>query len=163
MEDQEIIQDFLIESNQNLSRVEQEILALEERPGDGQILGSIFRSFHTVKGTCGFLGFGKLETITHQAEHLLAELRDGKRQFSPSMASLILETLDTVQQELASIETTGNESDVSHTQLLLKLQKALADEEYLEPAATPQAPPAAVWDAWSDPAKFALWWLPAPT
>jgi two-component system chemotaxis sensor kinase CheA len=50
-EDQEIVQEFLIESNQNLSRVEQEILALEQRPGDPQILGSIFRSFHTVKGT----------------------------------------------------------------------------------------------------------------
>lgn len=129
MEDQEIIQDFLIESNQNLSRVEQEILALEERPGDGQILGSIFRSFHTVKGTCGFLGFGKLERITHQAENLLAELRDGKRQFTPVTASLILETLDTVQHELGAIEATGNESDDLHTQLLLKLQRALANED----------------------------------
>lgn len=70
-EDQEIIQDFLIESAENLSRVEQEILEPEERPGDGQMLGSIFWSFHTVKGTCGFLGFGKLEAITHQAENLL--------------------------------------------------------------------------------------------
>lgn len=138
MEDQEIIQDFLIESNQNLSRVEQEILALEERPGDGQILGSIFRSFHTVKGTCGFLGFGKLERITHQAENLLAELRDGKRQFTPVTASLILETLDTVQHELGAIEATGNESDDLHTQLLLKLQRALANED------PPPAPAAAV-------------------
>lgn len=139
MEDQEIIQDFLIESNQNLSRVEQEILALEERPGDGQILGSIFRSFHTVKGTCGFLGFGKLERITHQAENLLAELRDGKRQFTPVMASLILETLDTVQHELASIEATGNESDDLHTQLLLKLQRALANEDPPAAAAPTEA------------------------
>jgi len=80
-EDQEIVQEFLIESNQNLSRVEQEILALEQRPGDPQILSSIFRSFHTVKGTCGFLGFPKLESITHQAENLLSDLRDGKKTF----------------------------------------------------------------------------------
>jgi two-component system chemotaxis sensor kinase CheA len=129
MEDQEIIQDFLIESNENLSRVEQEILELEDRPGDKQILGSIFRSFHTVKGTCGFLGFGKLETITHQAEHLLMELRDGKRQFTAAMATLILETLDAVQQELAAIEATGYESDISPTLLLLKLQQAVGTAE----------------------------------
>jgi two-component system chemotaxis sensor kinase CheA len=129
MEDQEIVQDFLIESSRNLSRVEQEIIALEQSPGDADILGSIFRSFHTVKGTCGFLGFGKLEAITHQAENLLGELRDGKRHFSPPLASLILETLDSVQQELASIEATGSESDVAHTRLILKLRCALANEE----------------------------------
>lgn len=133
-EDQEIVQEFLIESNQNLSRVEQEILALEQRPGDPQILSSIFRSFHTVKGTCGFLGFSKLESITHQAENLLTELRDGKKSFSPQLASLILETLDIVMQELSAIESTGAESDVERTALILKLQAALAGEE---PGATP--------------------------
>lgn len=140
MEDQEIIQDFLIESAENLSRVEQEILELEERPGDGQILGSIFRSFHTVKGTCGFLGFGKLEAITHQAENLLGELRDGKRQFNAGMATLILETLDSVQQELAEIGATGHESDVAHTALLLKLEAALAKDS----AGTAEAPAATI-------------------
>lgn len=145
MEDQEIIQDFLIESNQNLSRVEQEILALEESPGDQQILGSIFRSFHTVKGTCGFLGFGKLETITHQAENLLAELRDGKRECTPALASLILETLDIVQHELGAIEATGNESDDPQTPLLVKLKKTLANEPTAPvPTAGPPAPAAPV-------------------
>lgn len=145
MEDQEFVQEFLIESHENLSRVEKEILALEEHPGDGQILGSIFRSFHTVKGTCGFLGFGKLEMITHQAESLLGELREGRRKVTPAIASLILETLDSVQIELASIESTGNESDIAHTQLLLKLQHALESEEgaampVMAPAALPSEP-----------------------
>jgi len=137
IEDQEIVQDFLLESNENLSRVEQEILALEQRPDDPQILGSIFRSFHTVKGTCGFLGFGKLESITHHAENLLAALRDGKKKFNPGLASLILETLDIVMQELSSIGATGAESDAERSALMLKLQAALSGET---PAAAPAAP-----------------------
>ncbi len=141
MDDQEIIQDFLIESNQNLSRVEQEVLALEQRPKDQQVLGSIFRTFHTVKGTCGFLGFGKLETITHQAENLLGEVRDGRRDFTPAIASLILQTLDAVQQELMAIESTGRESESPHAGLLSNLNQMLsaAVEKAAPPAAEPPA------------------------
>lgn len=145
-EDQEIVQEFLIESNQNLSRVEQDILALEQRPGDPQILSSIFRSFHTVKGTCGFLGFEKLESITHQAENLLTELREGRQNFSPQMASLILETLDIVMQELSSIESTGAESDIERTSIILRLEAALTTaepEDVLAPGKPAPAVPAA--------------------
>src|SRR5258707_11104763 len=67
MEDQDIIREFLIESGENLNRLDQEIVELERRPQDADLLASIFRTFHTIKGTCGFLGFGTLEAVTHQA------------------------------------------------------------------------------------------------
>src|SRR5260370_38360818 len=80
MEDQDIIREFLIESSENLNRLDQEIVELERRPQDADLLGSIFRTFHTIKGTCAFLGFGTLEAVTHQAEKLLGQLRSGQRQ-----------------------------------------------------------------------------------
>ena len=56
MEDQEIIQEFLIESSENLTRLDNELVELERRPRDADLLASIFRTVHTIKGTCGFLG-----------------------------------------------------------------------------------------------------------
>jgi HPt (histidine-containing phosphotransfer) domain-containing protein len=78
MEQDDVIREFLAESHENLSRLDQELVDLEKRPKDAALLAAIFRTIHTIKGTCGFLGFSKLETITHQAENLLSQLRDGR-------------------------------------------------------------------------------------
>src|ERR1039458_10048469 len=68
-----------------------------KRPQDPQLLASIFRTIHTIKGTCGFLGFATLEGVTHLAENILSQLRDGKRQLTPELVTLILETVDVVK------------------------------------------------------------------
>src|ERR1039457_4212380 len=107
MQDQDVIREFLVESHENLSRLDQELVELEKRPKDAELLASIFRTIHTIKGTCGFLAFSTLERITHQAESLLSQLRDGKRELSPSLVSLILETVDATRKVLASIEASG--------------------------------------------------------
>ena len=104
MQDQDVIREFLVESHENLSRLDQEIVELEKHPKDLVLLASIFRTIHTVKGTCGFLAFSTLERITHQAENLLSQLRDGERELNPFLVSLILETVDVIRQVLASIE-----------------------------------------------------------
>src|SRR5215469_6774504 len=94
MEDQDVIREFLAESHENLSRLDHEIVELEKKPNDRDLLDSIFRCIHTIKGTCGFFAFSTLEKITHQAESLLSQLRDGSRQLEPRLISLILETVD---------------------------------------------------------------------
>ena len=71
-EDQETIREFLVESHENLSRLDQDLVELEKHPRDADLLGSIFRTIHTIKGACGFLAFSVLEAITHQAETLLS-------------------------------------------------------------------------------------------
>ena len=109
MQDQDVIQEFLVESHENLSHLDQELVELEKRPRDKALLASIFRTVHTIKGTCGFLGFSTLEKITHQAESLLSQLRDGKRELSLPLVSLILETVDAIRKVLASIEASGEE------------------------------------------------------
>src|SRR5579864_4527310 len=98
MEDQEIIKEFLIESNENLARLDQEMVELEQHPKDARLLASIFRTIHTIKGTCGFLGFGTLEAVTHLAEDILSQLRDGHRELTPELVTVILEAVDATKK-----------------------------------------------------------------
>jgi two-component system chemotaxis sensor kinase CheA len=140
-EDQETIREFLVESHENLSRLDQDLVELEKHPRDANLLGSIFRTIHTIKGACGFLSFSILEAITHQAESLLSQLRDGKRELTPALVSLILETVDATRKVMASIETSGTEGTLLFEDLTERLR--LAAQLDAEPAALPAAEPAA--------------------
>jgi len=122
MEDQEIIREFLIESHENLARLDQEMVELEKRPQDAALLASIFRTIHTIKGTCGFLGFATLEAVTHLAENILNQLRSGERLLTPELVSLILEAVDAVKQILDRIEHTGGEGEQSYEGLRQRLE-----------------------------------------
>jgi two-component system chemotaxis sensor kinase CheA len=126
LEDDEIIREFLIESNENLNRLDTEIVDLERNP-TAERLASIFRTIHTIKGTCGFLGFEKLEGITHHAENILSQLRAGQRQVSGNLVSVILESVDAVRQILNQIESTGQEGDNAYPELVDRLERTAAD------------------------------------
>lgn len=75
----EIVREFLVESHDNLDQLDSDLVALEVSPGSRDLLSSVFRTIHTIKGTSGFLAFGALERLTHAGESLLVELRDGRR------------------------------------------------------------------------------------
>ena len=124
IEDQETIREFLVESHENLTRLDQDLVELEKHPGDADLLGSIFRTIHTIKGACGFLAFSVLEAITHQAETLLSQLRDGQRELTPALVSLILETVDATRKVLAGIETSGQEGPQRFEDLTERLRVA---------------------------------------
>jgi len=79
----EIVQEFLVESYEALDRLDGDLLTLERDPNSPDVLASIFRVMHTIKGTCGFLGFQKLERVAHAAESLLGALRDGTLAVTP--------------------------------------------------------------------------------
>ena len=83
----EIVAEFLIESHENLDQLDRDLVALEREPGSRELLSSIFRTVHTIKGTCGFLAFGTLESVAHVGESLLARLRDGKLTLSPHLTT----------------------------------------------------------------------------
>jgi two-component system chemotaxis sensor kinase CheA len=140
-EDQETIREFLVESDENLSRLDLDLVELEKHPGDTALLGSIFRTIHTIKGACGFLAFTTLEKITHQAESLLSQLRDGKRELTPALVSLILETVDATRKVLASIEASGKEGPLRFEDLTERLRLAAQLPVAGEKPAAP-APPA---------------------
>ena len=73
----EVVSEFLVESYENLDRLDRDLVDLERDPSSAK-LAAIFRTIHTIKGTSGFLAFGKLESITHVGENLLSKLRDGE-------------------------------------------------------------------------------------
>jgi two-component system, chemotaxis family, sensor kinase CheA len=123
-EDQEMIREFLVESHENLARLDQDLVELEKHPQDVDLLSSIFRTIHTIKGACGFLAFSVLEALTHQAETLLSQLRDGKRPLTPALVSLILETVDATRRVLAAIETSGKEGEERFESLTERLRIA---------------------------------------
>src|ERR1035441_886774 len=105
----DIVKEFLVESHENLDRLDRDLVDLEKHPSDREILASIFRTIHTIKGTSGFLGFGKLEAVTHVGESLLARLRDGQLSLHPELTTALLAMVDAVRQMLASIEEAGSE------------------------------------------------------
>jgi len=124
MEDLDIIKEFVIESAENLGRLDREMVELEQRPADSVLLASIFRTIHTIKGTCGFLGFSVLERITHQAENILSQVRNGERDLTQELVSLILETVDAIKAELTSIEATSRESGAAYDDLVNRQKEA---------------------------------------
>jgi two-component system chemotaxis sensor kinase CheA len=146
-DDQEVVREFLVESAENLARLDQDMVDLEVRPRDAELLARVFRTIHTIKGTCGFLGFTTLECITHQAENLLSQLRDGKRVLDPGLVSLILETVDATRKVLHSIEATGKEGTDRFEALTRRLREAcgenLSDADQSDRQAGSQEAPAA--------------------
>lgn len=115
---QEAVTEFLIESHENLDQLDNDLIALEERPDDAATLASIFRTIHTIKGTCGFLGFSTLESVTHVGENLLGKLRDGEMSMDEAIADALLELVDAVRQMLSSIESTGTDGDGDYSDLI---------------------------------------------
>src|SRR5581483_1461477 len=136
MGDNDIIQDFLAESAENLDRLDRELVGREKSPGDTAALAGIFRTIHTIKGTCGFLGFSKLEAVAHVGENLLSKLRDGAIRLTPVLTTALLAMVDAVRQMLASIEASGEEGERNDAALIAQLTALVKAEQ---PEAIPQA------------------------
>ena len=119
----DLLQEFLVESHENLDRLDQDLVTLEGAPGNPEILSRIFRTIHTLKGSCGFLGFTKLEEVAHVGENLLSHLRDGDVQFDAEVATALLSLVDAVRSMLAKIEGTGEEGDTDYSDLIETLTR----------------------------------------
>ena len=121
----DLTREFLLESQEGLDRMERCLTDLEVRPGDAELLADIFRSVHTIKGTTGFLGFSRLEALSHAGENLLGLLRDGKLAANPAIVSGLLSLMDILRGVLRSIETTGaeGESQQQDAAMIARLEK----------------------------------------
>ena len=117
-----IIAEFLAESVENLDQLDQDLVTLENDPSDREVFARIFRTIHTIKGTCGFLAFGKLESVTHVGESLLSRLREGDLDLRPEITTDLLALIDAVRAILANIEATGQEGDEEYAALIARLQ-----------------------------------------
>jgi len=117
-----IIAEFLAESVENLDQLDQDLVSLEKNPDDREVYGRIFRTVHTIKGTCGFLAFGTLESVTHVGESLFGRLRDGEMQLTPEITTDLLAMIDAVRAILGNIDATGAEGDEDYGALVARLQ-----------------------------------------
>jgi two-component system chemotaxis sensor kinase CheA len=133
----DIVREFLVESSENLDLLDRELINLEKDPGNRSTLASIFRTIHTIKGTCGFLGFTKLESVAHVGENLLSKLRDGELALNPEMTTALLAMVDAIRQMLASVEAIGNEGERNDQELIQTLTRLLQGSAA---AAKPDAP-----------------------
>jgi two-component system, chemotaxis family, sensor kinase CheA len=119
--DTEDLEAFLVESQEILSQFEQDVLALEKNVVDPDRVNRLYRGLHTLKGNCGFLPFPKLEAIAHAGESLLESIRTAQRDFTPDVATALLQLIDTVRRLLTTIETTSTEGDRDYSGLLATL------------------------------------------
>src|SRR5215469_16436812 len=123
----EVVREFLLETNENLAQLDLDLVTLEREPRERETLARVFRTLHTVKGTSGFLGFAKLQAIGHAAESLLSRLRAGELIFNPDIASAMLAVVDAIRRILASIEETEAEGEGDFSALIQTLDQLKTD------------------------------------
>ncbi len=148
----DIVEEFLVESHENLDQLDSDLVALEQDPKSRERLSSIFRTIHTIKGTSGFLAFNRLEEVTHGGENMLSRLRDGALDLTPARTSVLLQMVDTVRGLLTSIEATGGEGTVDVSAVVAAISAAMEDAP-AEPLPAEPAPVAAAVPAPRAPAR----------
>jgi two-component system chemotaxis sensor kinase CheA len=119
----EITEEFLLESLEAVDQLDRDLVSLEAAPSEKEVLSRIFRALHTIKGTCGFLGFTILERVTHAGESLLSRLRDGELAFNEEIASALLGTVDAIRAMLESIQTQEKDGDEEYVALVATLKR----------------------------------------
>lgn len=136
----DVIKEFLVESREGLDQLDLDLLELEQRPQDLEILANVFRTVHSIKGTCGFFGYEKLERLAHRGETLLGRLRDQELTLDNAMATALLSLSDAVRAILDCIETDGGEGETDYEALAATLDR-LADQSAAEAEAVAHADP----------------------
>ncbi|PWC29203.1 hybrid sensor histidine kinase/response regulator [Teichococcus aestuarii] len=134
----DLLADFLTETNEGLAALDVALLKLEKAPDDRQTLSEIFRNVHTIKGTCGFLGLSRLEKVAHAAENVLGKYREGSLKVTPAGITLILSALDCLKGIVSGLENTGSEPVGDDTALIASLDAAWRGE--MPAAAEPEMP-----------------------
>ena len=118
---QEILNDFLTESNEMLEVLDQRFVTLESDPNNTDLLNEIFRAMHSMKGSAGFLGFNHLVDVAHRGENILNKLRQGEMAVVPVVISVILETIDVIKAIMADIRGSGTDTNVATEEIAAKL------------------------------------------
>lgn len=145
MEDiQEILEDFLIEAFELIEQIDQDLVELEARPDDLDLLNSIFRVAHTVKGSSSFLNFDVLTKLTHHMEDVLNKARRAELKITPDVMDVVLESIDMMKDLLHGIRDHGNDTDLGMdiTDICTRLEAVSKGEDIPENTAesTKEAP-----------------------
>ncbi len=141
--DEDILQDFLVEASEILEQLSEQLVELEKRPDDRELLNAIFRGFHTVKGGAGFLSLSELVDACHGAENVFDTLRNGQRTVNAELMDVILQALDTINEMFSRVQN-REELEPANPELLEALHtlsKPASAAEVAKPV-KPTPPPA---------------------
>jgi two-component system, chemotaxis family, sensor kinase CheA len=133
-EDEDILQDFLVEAGEILERLSQQLVDLEQRPDDKNLLNAIFRGFHTVKGGAGFLSLTPMVECCHLTENLFDILRNGKRAVTSELMDVVLQALDSVKDQFDIVNARGELPPVDPA-LIHALERLVSCDDLNEAAA----------------------------
>jgi two-component system chemotaxis sensor kinase CheA len=134
---QDLVNDFIVESEELIEKLDQDLVELEHRKNDLELLNGIFRCAHTIKGSSSFLGFDKMSTVTHHAEEILNKLRKGEMVVTREIMDILLEFVDVVKQLMEDIKNGTDNVAIDETVKKLKL----ANEGKLVTASQPKSEP----------------------
>jgi len=123
--DDEILQDFLVEAGEILERLNEELVELEQRPGDVDLLNAVFRGFHTIKGGASFLSLDGLVEVCHRAEDVFNVLRNGERAVDTDLMDTVLQVLDVVNSMFTEVQG-GSMPTPAEPALLKSLENLIA-------------------------------------
>ncbi len=138
----DLISEFITETSESLAVLDLELVKLEQNPNDSTILGNIFRLVHTIKGTCGFLGLPRLESVAHASENVLGKIRDKTIIVTPQAISLVLESLDSIKNLMAHLGQHGTEPEGNDTDLIIRLNAFAEANGQVAEASHAQSPSA---------------------
>ncbi len=120
---EEILQDFLVESFELVEKLDEDLVELESRPDDLELLNGIFRVAHTIKGASSFLNFDVLTHLTHHMEDVLNKARHGELSITPEVMDVILESVDLMKALLEKIRDTSSDEGIDVSNVVAKLDR----------------------------------------
>lgn len=135
----DLLSEFISETQETLEALAGEVVAWEADPADRERLDAIFRFFHTVKGSCGFLNLPRFEKLSHAAEDVLSEIRAGKRSADPTTVSAVLAIMDRIG-ELAEAVASGAALSSENDEFLIQALLNAGEEDATEAVAAPVVP-----------------------
>jgi len=125
--DDEILQDFLVEAQEILEKLDSQLVALEAAPHERELLNAVFRAFHTLKGGAGFLNLQALVAVAHQAEDVFDRLRNGRATLDAAMMDVFLQVLDTLREMFGALNL-GQLPQPATPALMERLRRLATDE-----------------------------------
>jgi len=145
--DDELLQDFLVEAGEILEALNEQLVDLEQSPDNADLLNSVFRGFHTIKGGAGFLAIEAMVALCHRSEDIFNLLRNGERTITPELMDTILPVLDVLEEQFDALRNGDEVADADPAMLtaLEKFTKPESQEDTATPVeATPEAAAAEV-------------------
>lgn len=140
--DQEFWSDFTVEAFEHINDIESNVLTLEQNPEDMEIIHTMFRAFHTIKGLSGFVEHTTIQEIAHKTETLMDFCRKGELSVNTKIVDAILKSSDYIKRLCEELESYKDENFLCQIKSLLEVLEQLAvppEDSSCEPAKTEQA------------------------